>query len=235
MDINPIVFFDIVIALFVVSAALIAMTISYTRIFKKLLSHQKKYDELLDKINEKETDLLEDARRKGAEIIESASLKGQSIISSSESISENSKNLLTSSTNQLVKDQSALFEKTSQGFLEEYKKMLDAIKNTTLELSTKASKDIEMDTIKELKDYDSILAKETFEGQKIVEQKIEEEFSQTQKQVNEYKTQMLKKIENDIYEILKNVTKEALGKALPLADHEQLILEALEKAKKEWN
>ena len=52
------------ISLFVVSIALAAMAISYTRVLKKLISHQEKYDDLLDKINEKELDLLEEAQKK---------------------------------------------------------------------------------------------------------------------------------------------------------------------------
>ncbi len=44
---------------------------------------------------------------------------------------------------------------------------------------------------------------------------------------------MLKKAEEEIYKILETVSKLTLGKSIPLGDHEQLIIEALEKAKKD--
>jgi len=50
---------------------------------------------------------------------------------------------------------------------------------------------------------------------------------------NDEKNEMLKKAEEEIYKILETVSKLTLGKSIPLADHEQLIIEALEKAKKD--
>ncbi len=44
---------------------------------------------------------------------------------------------------------------------------------------------------------------------------------------------MMKKLEGQIYKILEDVSKMAIGKSIRLADHEQLIIDALENAKKD--
>ncbi|MEK7186099.1 MAG: hypothetical protein AAB675_01935 [Patescibacteria group bacterium] len=233
MNINPVVFFDMAISLFVVSIALAAMAISYTRVLKKLISHQEKYDDLLDKINEKELDLLEEARRKSTAIVEEATLKAQRIITEGDTLNINTKNLLEKSLNALIREQTAIFEKTSQNFLESYKNELSIVQNRTIEIARNVSKDIEEDTISEVKDFDNILAKETIQGQKIVGEKIEEEFSHAKKQVEEYRTEMLEKVNKNIYELLEKISKTAIGKSLAMSDHQALILDALEKAKKD--
>ena len=233
MDINPVLFFDLAISLFVVSIALAAMAMSYTRVLKKLISHQEKYDEIIDKINQKEFDLLEDARKKSVAIIEDATLKAQKIITEGDAINQNVKKLLEKTLGDLAQEQAAVFQKTSEDFLIEYKKQLISVQDKTIEIASKVSKNIEVDTLEEIKEFDDILAKETVSGQKIVGQKIEEEFTKAQKEVVEYKAKMLDNVNNQIYELLANISKSAIGRSLPVNEHEKLIIEALEKAKKD--
>ena len=44
---------------------------------------------------------------------------------------------------------------------------------------------------------------------------------------------MINKVNDDIHKILLNISKTVLGKSLDAKDHEDLIIEALDKAKKE--
>lgn len=193
---------------------------------------EKRYDELVKGMDEKGIDLLENTRKKSAEIIEEATQKAQEIINQSQSLNNDSRKMLDVALETLIKNQTSHFEKTSQDFLEEYKKELNSLQNRTVEIANNVSKDIEMDTIKEVDDYEKIIQKETIDSQKIVEGKIEEDYAKIQKEVSQYKDQMLKKIDEEIYGILESVSKEAIGKSIPLAQHEQLIIDALEKAKK---
>lgn len=232
MSINPIVFFDLIASLFIISIALVILAFSYSQLLKKLSASQKTYEELTSSANQKDTDLLENARKKASEIIEESTQKAQEIINDSQIFNTDTKKKLDDALQTLIKHQIAYFEKTSEDFLNEYKKELQVIKNTTLQIATTASKDIEEDTKKEVQDFDSILARETFAEQKVVEEKIEDEYSKAQKQVETYKADMIKKVDDGIFKILEGVSKTALGKTIPLNEHEELIIDALEKAKK---
>lgn len=52
-------------------------------------------------------------------------------------------------------------------------------------------------------------------------------------EIENYKKEEFKKIDRKIYQILGEVAKKTMGKAIDLSDHEKLVMEALEKAKKE--
>jgi len=233
MTIDPLVFFDLVIALFVLALSLAAMALSYSQMLKKFNAYQKEADELMDKVHKNEADLLEDARIKASKIVEDANEKAAEIIGSGNNINAQSRKTLDEALDTLLKHQTSYFEKASADFLEAYKRELESLKQKNIDIVKNVSKDIEEHTVKEVEDFDNILQKETFSAQKIVGDKIEKEYSSAQKDAENYKNEMLRKAEDEIYKILQNVSKLTLGKSIPLADHEQLIIEALEKAKKD--
>ncbi|MEK7559500.1 MAG: hypothetical protein AAB521_04300 [Patescibacteria group bacterium] len=231
MVVSPLFFFVIIASISVLSIALFALSISYYHVLKKMMLREQRYDELFKGMDEKAVDLLENARKKSADIIEEATQKAQQIITGGQSLNNNSRKMLDEALETLIKQQTSYFEKASQDFLQEYKKELNFLRENTVEIAKNASKAIEADTLKEVDDYEKVIQQETIGSQKIVEKKIEEEYAKTQKEVSAYKVEMLKKIDEEIYAILESVSKEAIGKSIPLAQHEQLIIDALEKAK----
>lgn len=233
MIIDPLVFFDFVIAIFVLAIALAIMAVSYSQMLKKFNTYQKEADELMSQVHKREAYLLEDARVKGGKIVEDANKKAAEIIGSSNNLNTQSKKMLDQALDTLLKHQTSYFEKVSQDFLEAYKRELDDLKQKNIEIVRNVSNNIEEDTVKEVEDFDNILQKETFAAQKIVEEKIEKEYSSAQRNVEDHKNEMLRKAEEEIYKILETVAKLTLGKSIPLAEHEQLIIDALEKAKKD--
>lgn len=233
MTIDPLVFFDLVGALFVLAIALGAMAMSYSQMLKKFNTYQKEADELMSQVHKSEADLLEDARIKAGKIAEDANKKAMEIIGSSNNLNTQGKKMLDEALDTLLKRQTSYFEKASADFLEAYKKELESLKQKNIEIVKNVSNNIEEDTVKEVEDFDNILQKETFAAQKIVEEKIEKEYSAAQQNVQNYKNEMLRKAEEEIYKILETVSKLTIGKSISFAGHEQLIIEALEKAKKD--
>jgi len=63
--------------------------------------------------------------------------------------------------------------------------------------------------------------------------RLKEEYQKKEKELELYKVEALKKIDDQIYNVIQNISNEVLGKSISLQDHEQLIIDALEKAKKE--
>jgi hypothetical protein len=68
---------------------------------------------------------------------------------------------------------------------------------------------------------------------KEIDQNLQQKFSLADKEVSDYRQAKLKEVDQRIYQILSEVASKTLGKALDLAAHEQLVLDALEKAMKE--
>lgn len=64
-----------------------------------------------------------------------------------------------------------------------------------------------------------------------VGQKIDEEFARARLEIQGYKNQRLKEIDAKVVDIIKDVTRRTLGKALDTTKHTALIAAALEEAK----
>ncbi|MBI2031788.1 MAG: hypothetical protein HYT08_04215 [Candidatus Levybacteria bacterium] len=232
MTIDPVVFFDFVIALFVLSVALASLAISYSQIIKKFNSQKDELESLTSRIYEKEAGVLKDARNKAESIINEAVQKAQEIIAGSNIVNTQSKKALDEAFETLLKHQTGYFEKASQDFLQVYKNELEALKQKNIEILKNTSKSIEEDTVKEVQDFDNVLEQETVASQKIIQEKIEKDYSKVQKEVEQYKNEMLGKVDAQISKLIQDVSKKVIGKSLSLQEHEQLIIDALEEAKK---
>jgi F0F1-type ATP synthase membrane subunit b/b' len=64
-------------------------------------------------------------------------------------------------------------------------------------------------------------------------EKLNERVSQAEKNIENYKERKLKELDQRIYQIIGEVAEKTIGKAIDLSTHEELVMEALEKAKKE--
>ena len=62
---------------------------------------------------------------------------------------------------------------------------------------------------------------------------LSEKVVQAEKNIDNYKKEKIKEIDQKIYQIIKEVCKKTIGKTIDLSFHEKLVMEALEKAKKE--
>jgi F0F1-type ATP synthase membrane subunit b/b' len=97
---------------------------------------------------------------------------------------------------------------------------------------------------KESRQILQVLLKETKEKIKKLEEEIGIISQETRKSFIEkrneieillenYKKEKIKEIDERIFQLLVDITKKVLGKAIDLSTHEELVIKALEKAKKE--
>lgn len=222
MTLEPIVFFDLIIAIFILSLSLGAIVIAYTKTVRKLHDLYKEKSAAQKDLLKKSDLILEEAREKALKIVSDANL-----------FNDSTKKIFDQELKMIQEGQVKTLEKLSYDLLNSYQKELIELKENNIKTMNIISKDIENSTISELKDFKEILKKETFESQKIVEGKIEDAYRIAQKEIEDYKIERIKKVESQIYEIIQNISKMVLGKTLSREEHEQLVMDALEKAKKE--
>lgn len=222
MSIEPIVFFVLIIAILILSLSLGAIVMSYTKIVRKLHDLHKERNITQKEMLNKSDHILEEAREKAIKIVDSANL-----------FEDSTKKIFDQELKRTTGAQIKTLEKLSYDFLNAFQKELIELKENNIKMMGNVSKDIENSVIAELKDYREILKKETYDSQKIVEGKIEEAYKAAEKEIGDYKTAQQKIVEAQIYDIIQNVSKIVLGKTLSLQEHEQLVIDALENAKKE--
>ncbi len=228
MNIEPIIFFEMAATIAILAFSLVGMVFYLSHALKRHTSPQdfdetlKKNRGLLDETREKAVKILDEANSKALDIVNKATL---STDIASESFSKEIKNIASLQ----IKE----FEKATSDFMKLYTQVLQDLKSKNIEVFQNVSKDIEVNTIEEIKSFKESMEKLTSSSERLVQKKIDIDYVTVKKEIEDYKETTLKKIDQEIYGLLEKVAKEVLGKALSLSEHEILIEKSLEKAKKE--
>ncbi len=216
-------------AIFILSLALIVIVFFFSHVVKNL--HSKSNTRDLDL--KKNTDLLSETRQKAVKMIDEANGRALDIINkanlSTDIASENFREEIARVSSAQIKE----FEKATSDFMKLYSQTLQDLKSNNMEVFQNVSKDIEVSTTNEIKNFKESMEKLTVLSQKEVKSKIDKDYAAAIKTIANYKNEELEKIDNGIYGLLEKISRLVLGKALNLSEHEDLILESLEKSKKE--
>lgn len=233
MDIDTI---SLNIALGILSLSLISALVAYylhSRSGKTKKTHRQLKSAVNDEILQRNARLLDEARSKATKIIDNANNQALDIISkatlSANISSENFKQNLTKTSFMQIKE----FEKASSDFTALYFQVLQDLKTKNIEIFQNISKDIESNTLQEVKNFKESIQKLTTLSQTEIRKKINTDYENLKIEVENYKKEKLQKVDQEIYEIMEKISKLVLGKALSLSEHEDLIEESLKKAKKE--
>jgi len=216
-------------SILILAVALVAVVFYLSRITKTLHA----ISNLKDEASQKNANLLDTARIKAIKIVDDANNQALDIINrvtlSTDISSENFKEDLSRASSAQIKE----FEKATSNFTALYSQVLQDLKTKNIEVFQNVSKDIEINTLEEIRNFKESMQKLTTLSQKEVKKKIDTDYDTAKKEIEVYKKEELQKIDSGIYELLEKIAKEVLGKALSLSEHEDLIEKSLEKAKKE--
>ena len=182
------------------------------------LSFNKEYRTLLESLQVQHAKMLEEAR---------ASLKDIEFLKR-----DLHENLQSQMKDVLDKAQEKLDEQTKD-FDTEYTTLLETTKKEYLERAEQTLQKLEKIPEQELEEFRSVLKTETVSAQKMLGKRIDELFLAAEKEVDAYKKSRLEEIDREIQGITGSVIEEVLNKKLTKADQETLVLQSLEKAKRD--
>lgn len=217
--------------LFIAIAILILSlsAILFYRIFKKEEEFEKKEENVLKDYNA----VLHRARRKARDILTRATDESVRIYRqtdmTNEKIIEELDHILQESVVSHIKS----FNHVSETFITEYKQAMTTMQEELIHSSQTKIERAQKESDETLNTYTSSLQKKFGSLPESFEKKIQETFSTIDKQAEEYKKMQLKKIDDSIGTIVMDTYQEILSKNITLSVHTDLVVEALEKAKKE--
>lgn len=214
--------------IFILSVTLAAVVFYLTHALKK-----QHFDNLTNEDSKKNTDLLDETRQKAVGIIDEANSKALDIINKANLSADITSENFTQEVARIASLQIKDFEKATSDFTKMYNRILQELKSKNIEVFQNVSKDIEVNTMEEIKNFRDSVENLTVSSQKQVKKKIDDDYREVEREIENYKQEQLKKVDDKIYEILERVSKLALGRAISLSEHENLITKALERAKKE--
>jgi hypothetical protein len=212
---------------------LLAVTLSYVRSSARLKELEEEKRNLYEKTLLEEDKILQKTQSDYQEIIHTAENRAKSIIEDAERLSTNSSSSLRSTVSDLTKHEDELVSKKSEEFVAEFQKQLQQVNTDNINMFKNVSKEVIDSISQQFEELKKLMQDQTINSKKLAEEKIKTEYGTLEKELQEYKKKEVEKIDQNIYQLLLNISKIAFGKGLNIGEHEKLIEEALQDAKRE--
>jgi len=213
-------------------ASLILLTVTLVYLYH-LYSEERDFQKQQERVNHDAHIILELAQKKANGMIEEATLAAKHLIIDAEYVRNDLAKHIEQSIETVGTSAVELFKKDSKDIDEQYKHVFAQLKKEYTQQTQEALTSLQKLAVAELDTFSKNLKKETLNSQVFIGARINEEFETKQKEIESYKSQRMKQVDQTINALIAKVAEEVLGKVIPIDEHEQLVLEALENAKKE--
>ena len=206
-------YIGITVLLFLIAAVFFFIAM-YARLLEELNTLRTSHSHTSLKEHQDATRLVEQAKNRSLEIIEASERKAKEIIASTDFFSAVSSDQISESV-----------KTASQKQTQDYLKVLEQVKVEVL------SQHVEKEAVKDMEDFRKNLEAETLKSENMLETKVQEEHKKSNAELTAYKQTVIKKIDENMFEIVNQVVHKVVGKTLTPAEHQALVLQALEEAK----
>ncbi len=173
------------------------------------------YHEIVDDALSKERKILDDAASSSHHIVEDATTRADQIITGAEYVSKASKDTVDQALQKMVLTIEKEAVDTAQDFAKSYQASLSQLSASSLNDFQTVVKQLEVDLQKQSEQFHQTL------------------FDQMKKDLDAYKALRLQQTDQLITKIVQKASQEIFNKSISLSDHQAMVLESLEKAKKE--
>ncbi|GEM_PF-6418587 len=177
--------------------------------------------------------VLADAQRQATKTVREASLEAQEILKSAAAVKGDTLRTLTQEIVAISEQHQRYLKDASLKYVETYEHMAESAQEEYLSTLHAASQGMAQDAKQTLGMFEAYLKEQTVGYKQAMEKKIEELREETNEYVNEYKKDKLKRVDKAIDEIIVSVAKHIIGHSITVKEHNELILKALDQAKKE--
>lgn len=183
--------------------------------------------------HEKAELLLENARKESLRIVEDANKKAGELLQQTQAVKNTFESEVTSHLKDFSEKEKERIAAASREMTDAYRQMLELTKQQYGSAMANTAKEMASEAQKSVQTFGEFLKEQTVRYEGSLHQQIQAGFMSTQKEISDYKRESLRKVEDAIYRILNLVSKSILGKALSLEDQQDLVVRALDEAKKQ--
>lgn len=159
--------------------------------------------------------IVDDALSKERKILEDAAQEANEIITGAKYVNTSSKQTVDHAVEKMMHDIQNDSVAAAQTFKQNYQTSLQQLAHTSLDDFQKVTKELQTDLQKQIQEFHSTL------------------LPGMQKELEAYKQSRMQQAEQTITRIIQEVSQEVLNRSIPFEDHQKLMTDALDKAKKE--
>lgn len=181
----------------------------------KLHKKEKELEAKETKVDTNYHQIVNDALSKERKILEDATREADQIITGAQYLSNSSKELVGQALQKIMTDTQANVASVSQEFMNAYSTYLKQIATNSLNDFSSTTKGMQSDMARQIQEFHSTM------------------LPKLEKELEEYKKERLRQTEQTITRVVQKASQEILNKTIPLEDHQNLIVDAMEKARQE--
>jgi hypothetical protein len=211
-----------IVLLFFLASAVFFLALVYRRLITQLEQARDNSGKINDKAQEVSEKIIEQAKEKSLKLLESAEKKASEIIEQTHFVSEDAR-----------KDLTLRLEEASQKQTQEYAKMLTEVRTEIVALFTGISKTMQQQTSQELASFHQVVESSLQESLQALTTQSKTEIGKQNEAIEAYKAEKLRQVDETIFQLTKDVIVRVTSKSLTKAEHEALVLKALDQAKAE--
>jgi vacuolar-type H+-ATPase subunit H len=195
-----------------------------------LYTRNKKIEEF---IYTKGSNILDQANSKAKTIVESAVWRAKKTLSETDYLRDDLINKMEGFLEEAAKKDAKDMDSRTAEVDEWYKKMLMEIKDQHVKKADDTLHEIEKLADQQIAELGQVLKKETIQVEESMSKKVDAEYQTVHKEIEEYKKKTIEEIKQSVSEIIKKTTAETLSSQLTPELHEELIMNALERAQRD--
>ncbi|MEX0621371.1 MAG: hypothetical protein WD187_00015 [Candidatus Woykebacteria bacterium] len=178
-------------------------------------------------------EILEKTITVAQEMIRNAVYTSQKNIRQSESLQAEMENIMKVGIQQNLSENKQMIQKVTQDILKAYEDQFSSLGKEVESAGLAARQEVLDATKLRIAELAESMSSELAQIGKTADEKISSELTASQEVIKAYRDQKLKELDSKVYQVLSQVAKKTIGRTIDLSDHEELVMQALEKAKKE--
>jgi len=222
LNIEPTFFYTAILIGVCLSLLLIGVTYLYITSVKKYLSLRDEKKRESANVDSVTAQRIQEAEGKAQAIINDSQSKAQSMLS-------NIQNLTNSINDEIQKELS----KATELYAKSYGELLSSSKLETAKMVQNISKSINDAVLEEVRKMAELLRADLANSENEAKRVVVESYKKMEEQVRIYEQQRIKQIEDSMFLVVNDILGKALFKKIGKKEHDELVIKALEEAKKQ--
>ncbi len=212
--------------------------------FLRLWNKEQQLDKKENKIDSDYHHVVDEAMAKERKIIDDAAQEAHQIIAGAQYVNQATKETVEKALEKMIVDIQQSAVDTSKEFMVSYQASLRQLASTSLTDFDGVTKEQKQDLQRQIGAFHTTL-NESLVGFQTVAKGMEKDLQEQimafhktllptmQKELEDYKKTRMDQTEQSVIRIVQKVSQEILNKSISLDDQQKLLIESLEKAKKE--
>lgn len=222
------------IAVLAVNVFILAIFIFATaQFFKKTSISREEAGKIKNKAHEEAEALLDGSRKEALKVMGDARIKAEEVLSGIKNLTDDSEKKLQKAIDDFSRQETERLIKTSEKFVAVYESSVNEAGKKHLEDLDNIFQGISKIVDRGMTGFEKALLAEVKQSHEDADRRISEWHENSLKEIEEYKKEALQRIDGAVYKVLALVSREVIGKTLDMETHRNLVLRALETAKKE--